>query len=197
MSRTDTAVRLIPPLRPTERPMPGAGDCARARPGSHRSVPRVSRPRPAPTEPLKGGQQLRLIHGRDPNEDPLTVLLLRKGNRRSPPVSSSRPGREAGVHQARTIGPTAAFSGARSTNAHGAGALPCGAHERPDARRHTRSPASFGLEVTRGDSRPQASPRSPDRLPWLQTNLVVMNRALCAGSYGSAPIPDALHFPSG
>src|ERR687898_3456911 len=101
MSRTDTAVRVIPPLRPTERQCPdlvhavtiGAGDrtcagtlepfdrSARAPATAPASAARITplsaagletRRRPAPTEPPNGAQQLRLIHGRVPNEDPLT-----------------------------------------------------------------------------------------------------------------------------
>jgi hypothetical protein len=62
-------VPALPSSRSTEAP-----GRRRPRPGSHRSVPRVSRPvadRPRRSR-RNGAQRLRLIHGRVPSDDPLT-----------------------------------------------------------------------------------------------------------------------------
>jgi hypothetical protein len=161
MSRTDTAVRVIPPLRPTERPMSrSASRCDHRRRGPNLCRPTLepfdrgqdhtvstagleTRRRPAPTEPPNGAQQLRLIHGRVLNEDPLTghrFFSCRKGNRPSPrylavaldeeqkqkPLCSGRLGcaRRSSVGGA-TLPPDAARVNAPGTRREAR--LPCGA----------------------------------------------------------------------
>jgi hypothetical protein len=119
----------LPTLGAVRPKRPGRRRRPRARPGSVSGAGLETRRRPVPTEPPSGAQQLRLIHGRVPNEDPLT----------------GRPPASAPIHNASARRAAGRVPGWTTTES--AAALVIGPAE-TSRRARTRAP---GLRLVRSD----------------------------------------------